>query len=539
MKRIRVQFILVIVIIAMLALLVIQAFQTSQLYDRKSDEFGRRFSTTLDRIALRHEKADDLRRYMQVMDKDFSGKYKDILKEEFGNMLSTREEISIQDTTIYKDGKFEDYLIIRGKTYDSISGLTAEQTVLARDVRKLRDLLINSNKEIDRDSINLTVQLDQRVVQEIFKKAHFVNEMMIDAFRNNVYEDPRERIDLSFLDSILKMEMKGDDVPAKYEFMITDEYNQPIDFKYTPNDYSSELDTSKTHRALLFPSNSLDNDLYIHLSFPKQKSFVLREMLGPLTINIILFLFIITALAIMFKTILTQKKLSEMKSDFISNMTHEFKTPISTISLACQAMNDTDMVGSEMASTAPYVKMIGDENKRLSVLVERILQSATLDRGELTLRKEDLLFNELINDVVHRAKFRIAETGGNIVLKIPVELITINADKLHLTNLISNLIDNAIKYSNGKPAILVTATHTNNILQLSVKDEGIGIKKEHLNKIFDKLYRIPTGNIHNVKGFGLGLSYVKAITDLHGWSVHVKSKYGTGSEFTIEFNNLR
>ena len=240
----------------------------------------------------------------------------------------------------------------------------------------------------------------------------------------------------------------------------------------------------------------------------------------------------------MFKTILTQKKLSELKGDFISNMTHEFKTPISTISLACQAINDTDMVGNEAGATAPYVKMIGDENKRLSVLVERILQSAILERGELTLRKEDLLFNELINDVVHRAKFRIAETGGNIVLKMPVELITISADKLHLTNLISNLIDNAIKYSKKKPAVLVTVTYDNKRLKMSVKDEGIGIKKEHLNKIFDKLYRIPTGNIHNVKGFGLGLSYVKAIADLHGWTVHVNSKYGNGSEFTIELNNL-
>ncbi|MDG2440539.1 MAG: hypothetical protein P8M19_02615, partial [Crocinitomicaceae bacterium] len=341
MKQIRVHFILIIVIAAMLALLVIQAFQTTQIYDRKSDEFKQRFSTTLDRIALRHEKADDLKRYMHVMDKDFSGKYKDILKEEFGNMLATREEISIQDTAIFNDGEFEDYLIIRGKTYDSISGLSAEQTVLARDVRKLRDLLQNGSQTVYQDSINLTIQLDQRVVQQIFKKAHFVNEMMIDAFRNNVYEDPKDRLDLTFLDSILKIEMKGVDLPSSFEFMITDEYNQPIDFKYTPKRFSNNLDTSKTHRALLFPSNSLDNDLYIHLSFPKQNSYLIKEMWGPLTVNFILFIFIITAMVFMFKTILTQKKLSELKTDFISNMTHEFKTPISTISLACQAMNDT------------------------------------------------------------------------------------------------------------------------------------------------------------------------------------------------------
>jgi two-component system phosphate regulon sensor histidine kinase PhoR len=167
-------------------------------------------------------------------------------------------------------------------------------------------------------------------------------------------------------------------------------------------------------------------------------------------------------------------------------------------------------------------------------LVERILQSAILDRGELNLKKEEVLLNEIVNDVVHRAKFRLSDVGGEIKLELPFELISIQADKLHVTNLISNLIDNAIKYSKGKPNVHVTLIQTSNKIKLNVKDEGIGIKKEHLNKIFDKLYRIPTGNVHNVKGFGLGLSYVKAIADLHGWSTHVKSKYGVGSEFTIE-----
>ncbi|MFT5780641.1 MAG: two-component system phosphate regulon sensor histidine kinase PhoR, partial [Crocinitomicaceae bacterium] len=471
----------------MLALLIIQAFQTAQLYDRKSDEFAKRFSTTLDRISLRHERADDIKRYMHVMDKNFSGKYKDILKEEFGNILSTREEISIQDTVIFKDGEFEDYLIIKGKTYDSITGLTAEQRVLARDVRKFHDLINNGNAAVDQDSLNLTFQIDQRMVQQIFKKTHFFNEMMLDAYRNNKYEDPSERIDLTFLDSVLSTELADEDLPEHFEFMITDEYNQPASFKYTPKRYSANLDTTSTHRTLLFPGNALDNDLYLHLSFPKQKSFVLKEMWGPLMVNIMLFIFIITALVFMFKTILTQKKLSELKSDFISNMTHEFKTPISTISLACQAMNDSDMVGTQNESTAPYVKMIGDENKRLGILVERILQSAILDRGELNIRKEELLLNEIINDVVYSAKLRLADTGGTITLDLPSELVSVQADKLHVTNLISNLIDNAIKYSSGKPKITVAMVHENNKTILRVIDEGIGIKKEHVGKIFDKL----------------------------------------------------
>ena len=257
------------------------------------------------------------------------------------------------------------------------------------------------------------------------------------------------------------------------------------------------------------------------------------EMLIPLTMNSLLVIFIILAMIFMFRTILTQKKLSEMKNDFISNMTHEFKTPISTISLACEALSDSDMVGQNTASTQPFVKMINDENKRLGILVERILQSATLDRGDLNLQHDDILLNEVVHEVVQNAKFRIANTEGSIDLDIPTELMHITGDRMHITNMVSNLIDNAIKYSKGAPKVKVTVKNEGNSIVLTIADSGIGIKKEYLNKIFDKLYRVPTGNIHNVKGFGLGLSYVKAIVELHGWSIQVKSKPEQGSVFTI------
>lgn len=533
MKRIRVNFILVLVVVSMLALLFIQAFQTAQLYDRKSTEFSKRFSTTLERVSLRHEKAEDIRRYMHVIDRDFSGRYKDVLKEEFQSMLSSQESISIRDTTIYKDGKSENYLVIRGMTYDSISGLTAQQEVLARDVRKLRDLFQTGDKDISKDSLDLAIKLDQRVIQQIFKKARFVNDIMVEAFRNNLYQDPNQRIDVVFLDSVLKVEFQGDKLPKSYQFAITDEHNMPIDFKRKTTNYSMDLDTTHSHATLLFPSNSLDEDLYLHVWFPKQRSFLYREMWGQLAVNLGLVGLIVIALIFMFRTILTQRKLSEMKNDFISNMTHEFKTPISTISLACQAMNDSDMTTGDASSVQPYVKMINDENQRLSLLVERILQSATLDRGELKLRPEPILLNELIHDIKSNAQFRVSNSGGNVTLDLPVELIEVEGDRMHVTNLVSNLVDNAIKYGGHSPEVHISLKREGKRLILSVTDKGIGIKKEHLSKIFDKLYRIPTGNIHNVKGFGLGLSYVKAIADLHGWQVSVKSKFGVGSEFTV------
>lgn len=517
----------------MLSLLVIQAFQTAQLYDRTSTDFRERFSTVMDRIALRHEKAEDIRRYLQIANKDFGVKYKDILKEEFKNLLSAKESISIEDTAIYENGKMESYLIIKGQTFDSISGVTAEQRVLARDVRQLRDLFNRKGgSKISQDSIKLAVQLDQRVIQQIFKKARFVNDMMLEAFRENIYEDPSERLDIIFLDSVLRTEIGSEDLPMEYRFVITKEDGEKVKFDKAPKEYNFELDTAHCHQTQLFPSNSLDEDLYLHLYFPKQNSFLIREMWAPLTVNLALVVFIIVAMSFMFRTILTQKKLSELKGDFISNMTHEFKTPISTISLACEAMNDSDMSGS--GERSPYVDIISEENKRLMVLVERILQSATLEKGDLHLKIEDVLLNEVIYDVVQAAELRVKNANGHIKIEIPTELIKVRADRFHLINVLSNLIDNAIKYSKETPEITVSMLIDGNHVFLNVADEGIGMKKEHVNKIFDKLYRIPTGNVHNVKGFGLGLSYVKAIAEMHGWNITVRSKPGNGSTFTIE-----
>lgn len=534
MRKIRVNLIVVMVVLALLALLVIQAFQTVQLYDRKSSQFENNLVTSLERITIRHEKAEDIRRYLQIVNRDFSGQYKDILKEEFKHLLSSQESISIQDTTIFEKGEMQNFLIIKGSAYDSITGLSTEQRVLARDVRQLRDLFDKQKKQIPHnDSIKLAIQLDQRVLQQIFKKAKFVNDMMVEAFRNNVYEDPSKRVDVVFLDSVIRTELTDDDLPKTYKFMVTNEFGIPIMYAHSPPNYSTELDTLLTSKTILFPSNILDEDLYLHIFFPKKAAFLFQEMWASLTVSFSLMVLIIIALVIMFRTILTQQKLSEMKNDFISNMTHEFKTPISTISLACEAMSDQDMMKQSTTDISPYVKMISEENKRLSLLVERILQSAVMDRGELKLREEKVILNSIVEEIVQHAQFRIQHSGGRIKLNLPKQLIEITTDRMHLTNVITNLIDNAIKYSNEAPDIEISLKRENKKLLISVKDHGIGIKKEDISKIFDKLYRVPTGNIHNVKGFGLGLSYVKAVADIYGWNVIVQSKYGEGSEFTL------
>lgn len=537
MFKIRINLVVTAVWIAMLALLLIQIYQTIQLYDRKSDDFKAKLKTTSERIAIIHQRMEDVNRYESMMSKDVKRQYQDILKEEFRNLFEVQESIAIRDTTVYVKGELQNYLLVTGQTYDSISGVTTRQEVLARDVRQIRELFDGkATTLLEEDSIRAAYNLDQRVMHKIVKKAKYINDIMVETFRDNLYMEPSKRINLPLLDSIIKAELEADHLPTDFAFVVTEENNKPITFDMHIMNYDLSLDTTKAQGVMLFPDKILEDKLLLHLYFPNSQSFILQAMGSPLIISLILMILIIVTITYMFKTILTQKKLDELKTDFISNMTHEFKTPISTISLACQAMADPGMMQGQTEVAAPFVKMIGDENKRLGNLVEAILQSAVIERGELKVKNENIDLVTLIQDVAKTASFRIAGEDGELILDLPSEEIIIVADRLHVTNMISNLIDNAIKYSRDKIHVTVRMKATSSQIVITVADKGIGIKREYIQKIFDKLYRVPTGNVHNVKGFGLGLSYVKAITDQFGWNIAVKSQVNEGSEFSITIN---
>tara|TARA_B110000971_G_C19942354_1_gene469362 strand:+ start:63 stop:842 length:780 start_codon:yes stop_codon:yes gene_type:complete len=241
---------------------------------------------------------------------------------------------------------------------------------------------------------------------------------------------------------------------------------------------------------------------------------------------------VIAAFIFSFKTIFKQKKLSEMKNDFINNMTHELKTPISTISLACEALKDPDMRGTQK-QTDSFVNMINSENKRLGVLVENVLRSALLDSEEMPFKVNQLDVNELVRGVCRNLAIRVKKYDGKIDVDLDPQTPFMDGDSVHLTNMVYNLLDNAIKYSPGSPMLRVKTCSFEEQIEIEVIDNGIGISKENQKKIFDKLYRVPTGNVHDVKGFGLGLNYVKVIVERHHGEIAVESELKKGSKFTI------
>ena len=229
---------------------------------------------------------------------------------------------------------------------------------------------------------------------------------------------------------------------------------------------------------------------------------------------------------------MNQKKLSEIKSDFINNMTHEFKTPLATISLAVDALKN-EKVKSDAEKTNYFTGIIKEENKRMNKQVETILQAALLDKQEVQLNLKKIPAHDLITSALNNINLQVEEKQGELEVHLDAEDDLVMADEVHFTNLINNLLDNAVKYSKDGLQIKLSTQNYGNQLKIKIEDNGIGMNKETLNRIFEKFYRAHTGNVHNVKGFGLGLSYVKTMVNAHHGTIKAESVLGKGSTFII------
>jgi two-component system phosphate regulon sensor histidine kinase PhoR len=332
------------------------------------------------------------------------------------------------------------------------------------------------------------------------------------------------------LDSLILQELNTHGIDTRFEFGI---YNPERDLFLVEKDSAIRKSLiEKGSAARLFISDIFTSPEYLLVYFPNERQFLLTELWGMLLISIILIIVIVYSFTYTITTIFRQKKLSEMKNDFINNMTHEFKTPISTISLACEALTDNGIKRSQ-EFTESYINIILEENKRLATMAEKILQTAVIEKGQLKMKRERIDFHEVITDVIKNIRIQVEIKDGIIRKQCKATNPIIIGDKVHLTNLVYNLLDNANKYSPKKPVIIVRTENTSNGIILTIEDNGIGISKGEQKKIFDKLYRVPTGNIQDVRGFGLGLSYVKAIVDEHHGRISVESEINKGTKFKI------
>ncbi len=271
---------------------------------------------------------------------------------------------------------------------------------------------------------------------------------------------------------------------------------------------------------------------FILLAFPNTELFLQSNTDIYLYMSVFLLFVIALMFFISLRTMAAQRKLDQMKTEFINNMTHEIKTPISTIGLACEMLRD-NTVSQDADTRNNFVGIIADENQRMRVLVETILQSAKMANKNFSITLKEVNINSVVTTVLQSFSLTIANRGGAIETHLDAEPDTVDADELHLTNMIYNLVDNAIKYSKETPRIEVGTSRTADAMVLYVRDHGIGIAKENQKRVFEKFYRVSTGNVHNVKGFGIGLNYVAQVVRLHHGHIALESELGVGSTFTV------
>ena len=337
-----------------------------------------------------------------------------------------------------------------------------------------------------------------------------------------------DEIDANLLLHFLKQEFQSLALETSFDYGI---YDCSSD-KMVYGDYITFGSGKKTETA---PDVGLPKyegfDYYFGVRFTEKRSYIMGNMWLIIFFSALLFLAILFFLYSMF-VILRQKRLSEMQKDFINNMTHEFKTPISTIGISADVfINDEKIKTDDRLSR--YANIIRNQNKRLNNQVEKVLQLARIERDNFRLKLERIDLHDLLNNILHNTEVNAARQNGELTSTLLATNTQIEADKTHLTNILYNLLDNALKYCKDFPVIHVSSIDEEGKIILSISDQGVGIAKEHQSKVFDKFYRIPTGNVHNVKGFGLGLYYIKNICQAHGWRLQLQSQEGKGTTIKI------
>ena len=385
-----------------------------------------------------------------------------------------------------------------------------------------------------------TIDEASKSLQEIVRNRYVYQKALLDEVVYNILyqasEKPlKERVNFKMLDLDIKKELQNNGINIPYHFTVSTADGREV---YRCPDYSEE-GLRNSYTQVLFQNDPSSKMGVVKIHFPDMDSYIMssiRFMIPAIVFTVVLLITFIFTIVIIFR----QKRYTEIKNDFINNMTHELKTPISSISLAAQMLND-DSVSKSPQMQKHLGGVINDESKRLRFLVEKVLQMSMFDRKSVSFKKKELDLNELLEQIASTFSLRVEHTGGKIYTEIEAVDSAIYVDEVHFQNAITNLMDNAVKYRKpDEPLDLYIRTwNEKDRLCFSIRDTGLGIKKENVKKIFDKFYRVHTGNVHDVKGFGLGLAYVKRIIDLHEGEIKCESELGKGTTFTISLPILK
>ena len=379
---------------------------------------------------------------------------------------------------------------------------------------------------------NMNKEFNARYYARFMRTKSLLDVVMARLVNEAPNSDITERVDMEALDGMIKTSLHNNGIDLAYHFMVVDRWNNIV---YSCHGSGMLDNRTVGYRQRFFPQDKEGTGYYLYLFFPDEEMYYARSM-GLLIPSVLLSLLLFATFVLTIIYIFRQKWVNEMKNDFVNNMTHELKTPVSSISLAAQMLNDPAVNKSPML-LEHISHVIRDETKRLSFQVEKVLQMSVYDGNKkYTFNFREVDINEMIENIVGNFSLKVQAKGGRIKTKLAASDADAEVDEMHFGNVIYNLMDNAVKYARPDvPLILLVSTwNEKNKLFISIEDNGIGIKKEYQKHIFDKFYRVPTGNRHDVKGFGLGLSYVKRIVTEHKGNIRVESEENVGTKFIIE-----
>ena len=388
----------------------------------------------------------------------------------------------------------------------------------------------------DKSQLTETAKSFQELVRNryVYQKA-LLDEVVYNILYTASDKPLKERINFKLLDHDIRQELQNNGISIPYHFTVSTADGREV---FRCSDYVEDGE-EQGYTQVLFRNDPASKMGVVRIHFPNMDSYIfssVRFMIPAVIFTVVLLITFVFTIVVIFR----QKRYSEIKNDFINNMTHELKTPISSISLAAQMLND-DSVTKSPAMMKHLGGVINDESKRLRFLVEKVLQMSMFDRKTASFKKKELDLNELLEQVASSFSLRVEHTGGKITMEIEAVDSAIYVDEVHFQNAITNLMDNAVKYRKPDNPINIHIRTWNEGEKLcfSIQDNGLGIKRENVKKIFDKFYRVHTGNVHDVKGFGLGLAYVKKIINLHEGDIKCESDLGKGTKFTVTLPILK
>ncbi len=508
--------------LSMIGLIAFQLYWIDSLVTANEERFRKDVLDALNNVASKLEKHEAIAAYnkLRILNatpgQEGQGRSKRLMKKRFQPKIEVANQGNQQVFMFFDTVQFGDDLQLVVNFSSETQGLFFQKNQLVE--KGLDEQLAKKNIEIK----ELEEQL-ARVSKKYELTFDVVNDLMVPGRSLMSRFNPHQ------LDSLLSIELTYKGIDIEYDYgVIAPRLNR---FIMITNERKQEELSSSELKAGLFPNDVFGNDSFIVIDFPEKENFLINKIWSSLASSVFLVFVILFCFGYSIRTIVHQKKISEMKNDFINNMTHELKTPISTVSLAVEALNDKDVENSRLRGK--YLKVINDENKRLGEQVEKVLQIAAIDRKDYNLKEEMILMNEIVREAAEHISVQIEQRGGRINLVENAEVDNVIGDRTHLTNIVLNLLDNANKYSPEAPNITLRTEYSDERFNLTVQDKGIGMNKEQQKHIFQKFYRVPTGNRHDVKGFGLGLAYVQNMVEAHGGKIDVDSEPGKGSKFSI------